>query len=191
MPERSEAVELVLVDQSSEHRRARGGHRQDRDHQHVSGFGAGDQHHAHGHHDQHRGRAEVGLEDDQDHRRAHEQQPDDEPVVGQIVAAILSQIGGHGEKDGELGELCRLEVERAEVEAEGGTTTDRAHHDHQYEQHQGEAVEELRMLVPPFVVEGHHNCHRHHGDDEKDLLPGDEGEPVGLDAAQRELGVRR
>ena len=185
MEEDDDAVELVVVDHTADHGRAHGRRRQQRDQQDVLRLRPGDQQHAHHHGDQHRRRAEVGLDDDQRRRHADEHQPLDEPGVVQGVGAILGEERGEGEQGGELGELGGLHLQRAEVEAQPGSPADRPDQDHQHQEHDRHAVEEPGPLAPPVVVERHDHDHRDHGTDQEDLLAGDVQVRVG------ELGVRR
>ena len=96
-----------------------------------------------------------------------------------------ARYDGHRQQHGELGELGRLQVQRAEVEAEhrlGAAHVQDVHQRDERQQHQRHAVEEPRLVLPPVVVERHHHDHRQHRGDEEDLLAGDEEQSYGSSA---------
>ena len=110
----------------------------------------------------------------------------DEAGVRQLVARRPPRRGTRRAPAArDLGELGRLQLERAEVEAQPGAVAHRAEHDHQHEQHDRDAVEEPRLVFQHVVVDRHHDDHRHDRGDQEDHLAGDEQVRVG------ELGVRR
>ena len=93
-----------------------------------------------------------------------------------------ARYGRQHEQGGELGHLRRLEVERPEVEGDLVLARRDAEQEQQRQEHEREPVEECRPLLPPFVIEGHHDRHDDHRHDGEHDLAGDERIRVGSDA---------
>ena len=111
---------------------------------------------------------EVGLDDDQDRRRADDHQSAEEPGVRHLLAALLGEVRREHQQGRELRHLGGLEVERAEVEGDLVLPRGDAEQEQQREEHEREPVEEGGALLPPLVVERHDDRHDDHRHDRED-----------------------
>jgi hypothetical protein len=143
------------------------------------------------HHHEHRGRAEVGLSDDEHDRGAHHEQTADETVLVEHFTLLVGEEVRHLEQHGELGVLGGLDVEGTDVEAEVGAVAHLSEQHHEGEHHQRSRVADTRPVVEPVVFAPHHQRHHHHSHHEECLLAGDEVVAVGVQSSNRRFRVRR
>ena len=134
-------VDLVLVEHAGLHRDDREGERQQEQHDQLPGPDAGHHQDRERRRHQHEVRAEVGLQHDQPHRERADHERDDEPSRGHAVA-VHGAVAREHEDQEELGELARLELERADVEARLGALHVRADAQDRDEHQHGRAVAE-------------------------------------------------
>ena len=131
--ERGQPLDLVVAhhvagDQGSHSRDG-----QDADEEDVTHARPGDEQHAHGQRDEHRGGSKVGLQQDQADRDADEHQAVDESRVTELSAGFLvAEIPGDQDQYGDLGEFRWLHEDRAEVEPGVGARARRAGADDQH-----------------------------------------------------------
>ncbi len=128
------------------------------EHEVQQAFG-GDPHHHHEEGEEQQRRAEVALADHDDHREAPGEQDRrdvarlgqaeraDVPGAGGDQLASFGEVSGEEHGEGELGELTRLEVDRADAHPDAGTADRVAEPRHQGEEQHDRPDEEERPLV--------------------------------------------
>ena len=116
-----------------------------------------------------------------------DQRPEEARVADALGAALVAEVGAHRQQHDELGELGRLDLDRPDVDRQqrvaGDAADDGEHEEHGDRRH----VQGPGAVLPPLVVDGHHDDHDERGDDGEDHLAGDERVGVGgADARRRE-----
>jgi hypothetical protein len=109
--------------------------------------------------------AEIGLLVDQHERNQREDAADREVAPGRSAAVFAEELGQH-ERDGDLGELGRLQVEARERNPPPGAHHGGAEEQHVDQQRQDGEVDQVRLVGERAIVQAQR--HHHHGQAEDD-----------------------
>ena len=102
----------------------------------------------------------------------------DEQPAAVEVTPVQRAVAGEHEDHEELGQLTRLELERADVEPGLRALDLHADAEHRDEHEHGDRVAEQRELAEPAVVDDRHDHHRDDAEDDRDGLALDERQRI-------------